>query len=137
MFIQRVYKSTFEAAHSIAGHPKCGNKHGHSYQLVLWLDGVTEKFEDFSDIKILVDDFVQQQYDHHDIGDKTAEQIVGEICGYLTRRAKAGYAELSETAKFGILCEFGDAYAKEAQKEGGIIYQHYLDTIKVAPTVSN
>jgi 6-pyruvoyl-tetrahydropterin synthase len=121
----------------IEGHPKCGVKHGHSYQLVCRFAGATEKFEDFAEIKQRVDEYVQPKYDHQDIGDKTAEEIAGDICAYLTSFGYDGEIELSETAKFSVTLQFGRAYAEATQEDGGIKYQHYKDTLKVVPHVSN
>lgn len=53
---------TFEAAHFIPNHKgKCKNIHGHSYRIIVSVEGVHAKedgiFIDFGDIKKLIDKF--------------------------------------------------------------------------------
>jgi 6-pyruvoyltetrahydropterin/6-carboxytetrahydropterin synthase len=57
---------TFEAAHFIPGHPKCGKTHGHSYKLEVIVrapvkDGMVIDFHTFGDI---VRDHVIEHLDH-------------------------------------------------------------------------
>ena len=61
-----IYKEgTFEAAHKLANHPKCGYLHGHSYRYEVWLTGETQGnwgfVLDFHEIKLYFD-----KYDHSD-----------------------------------------------------------------------
>jgi 6-pyruvoyltetrahydropterin/6-carboxytetrahydropterin synthase len=57
---------TFEAAHFIPGHDKCGEMHGHTYRVTLELqgpvldDGMIMDFHDLSVVKELL----VKQYDH-------------------------------------------------------------------------
>jgi len=105
--IQRTYKSTFEAGHFIRGHPKCGVQHGHSYNLIVHVNGFAEKWLDFADIKTTVDSFVQKKFDHQFLGDISAEKISEQISEYLETNGWSGKLELMETSKFGITLPFG------------------------------
>lgn len=104
--LERIYKSSFEAAHLIKGHPKCGVPHGHSYHLNVYFNGDIEVWVDFHDLKTAVDSFVQTKYDHQDLGDMTAEKIAAEIATYLQDSNYSGYLELFETEKFGVRLHF-------------------------------
>lgn len=104
----RIYKVTFEAAHLIEGHPKCGIKHGHSYHLTVnvhtddlntWLD--------FADIKKDVDEYVMKEMDHKDLGNASAEQITKRIADYLVSIGYHGNLDLFETEKYGVYRSFG------------------------------
>ena len=99
----RIYKTGFEAAHHIKGHPKCGRTHGHSYKLNVFVRGFAEEWVDFKDIKKTVDSFINTIYDHRDLGNMTAEAIALDIVRYFQKFKWEGYIELYETAKFGIM----------------------------------
>jgi 6-pyruvoyl-tetrahydropterin synthase len=132
MFLQRVYKSTFEASHFIKDHEKCGTRHGHSYKLIVYMNGDTSKWEDFADIKNIVDSYVQTKYDHKDLDNISAEEIAGDIARYLTEQSCQGKLELQETEKYSIMLAFGSIYVSESTKLGGIKFAKY-----VKPNVSN
>lgn len=57
---------SFEAAHRLLGHPKCGKLHGHSYRVIVELstselkEGMVRDYGDLKDIK----DFIDQVLDH-------------------------------------------------------------------------
>jgi len=62
-----IYKTTtFESAHLLAGHPKCGKLHGHSYKLEVWVtsDELIEPYDFVLDFHIISD--IAKQYDHSD-----------------------------------------------------------------------
>jgi len=113
MDIQRTYECGFEAAHIIEGHPKCGNKHGHSYKLRIIIAGETEKWLDFADIKTNVDSYIMTNFDHQDLGNITAEEIAGKIAQHLSSLGWQGEISLNETAKFGVAMVFGKAVMEE------------------------
>ena len=99
----RMYRREFAAAHIIAGHPKCGRMHGHNYQLLAKVYGKSGEWLDFEEVKRTVDGFIDEKYDHRDIGNMTCEQLAKEIQTHLTSRFKNRVeVELWETAKFGV-----------------------------------
>ena len=59
---------TFEAAHSLPDHPKCGTLHGHSYKLEVTLEGKVDENTgmvlDFGVLKEIVQRAVLQDVDH-------------------------------------------------------------------------
>ena len=64
---------TFEAAHHIVGHEKCGHVHGHSYVLDVTLKGEPHKETgmtiDFGLLKELVTDSLISLVDHKDLNE--------------------------------------------------------------------
>lgn len=101
--IARLYRREFAAAHIIAGHPRCGRLHGHNYQLLAKVYGKSEEWLDFEDIKRKVDQFIDEKYDHHDIGnmscERLARQLQEQLSIYFMTTVKI---ELWETGKFGV-----------------------------------
>ena len=118
MYLTRSYRTGFEAAHIINGHPKCGVKHGHSYKLEVNIMGTAEKFIDFADIKRNVEDCVMD-LDHKDLGDVTAEEIAYSISLHLTNVGYKGHIRLWETDKFSVTLEIGNA-VWENERSGGL-----------------
>ena len=64
----------FEAAHRLPEHPgKCRELHGHSYELVVNMEGPIEEPSgmviDFSDLKQIVRERVVQRLDHRNVND--------------------------------------------------------------------
>ena len=101
--IARLYKREFAAAHIIAGHPRCGRMHGHNYQLLAKVYGQSSEWLDFEDIKKQVDKFIDEKYDHHDIGNMTCERLARELQEQLIIFFKSHVKiELWETGKFGV-----------------------------------
>ena len=101
--IARLYKREFAAAHIIAGHPRCGRMHGHNYQLLAKVHGQSSEWLDFEDIKKQVDKFIDEKYDHHDIGNMTCERLARELQEQLSIFFKSLVKiELWETGKFGV-----------------------------------
>jgi 6-pyruvoyl-tetrahydropterin synthase len=101
--VARLYRREFAAAHIIAGHPKCGRQHGHNYTLLARVYGSSGKWLDFEDVKRTVDEFIDQKYDHRDIGNMTCETLARQIQGQLSNLFKTRVKiELWETGKFGV-----------------------------------
>lgn len=121
MLIQRVYRTRFETAHYIEGHPKCGQLHGHTYHLIAYINGDTGIWSDFHDIKQTVDECSFLKYDHKNVGNKTAEEIAGAIAEHLTEKGYQGKLELFETENFSVILNFGSIIATEKMKNGGMI----------------
>jgi 6-pyruvoyl-tetrahydropterin synthase len=51
--------------------------HGHNYQLLAKVYGKSDEWLDFEDIKRKVDQFIDEKYDHHDIGNMSCEDWLG------------------------------------------------------------
>ncbi len=101
--IARVYKREFASAHIIAGHSKCGRLHGHNYTLLARVYGRSGEWLDFEEIKRHVDELIDREYDHQDIGDMTCERLACQIQEQLRNRFKSQVKiELWETGKFGV-----------------------------------
>ena len=101
--VARLYKREFAAAHIIAGHPKCGRQHGHNYTLVTKVYGNFDEWLDFEDIKRKVDGFIDERYDHRDMGNMTCEKLARQIQEQLSNLFRARVKiELWETGKFGV-----------------------------------
>jgi 6-pyruvoyltetrahydropterin/6-carboxytetrahydropterin synthase len=101
--IARLYRREFAAAHIIAGHPRCGRMHGHNYMLLAKVYGKSVEWLDFDDIKRRVDEFIDEKYDPHDIGNMTCERLARELQEQLSNFFKTTVKiELWETGKFGV-----------------------------------
>ena len=101
--IARLYRREFASAHIIAGHPRCGRLHGHNYQLLAKVYGKSEEWLDFEDIKKKVDQFIDEKYDHHDIGNMSCERLARQLQEQLSFFFKTTVKiELWETGKFGV-----------------------------------
>jgi 6-pyruvoyltetrahydropterin/6-carboxytetrahydropterin synthase len=101
--IARLYRREFASAHIIAGHPRCGRLHGHNYQLIAKVYGKSDEWLDFEDIKKKVDQFIDEKYDHHDIGDMSCERLARQLQEQLRIFFKTTVKiELWETGKFGV-----------------------------------
>src|SRR5215217_9159667 len=101
-------------SHIIPNHPQCGINHGHSYNLIVKIDGELERFVDFHTIKDVVEKEIKEKYDHkinpetNKIYELTAEDLAFRIGKYLaTKFEVSGEIELFETAKYGVRYEFG------------------------------
>ena len=101
--VARLYRREFAAAHIIAGHPKCGRQHGHNYTLLAKVYGHSDQWLDFEDVKRTVDGFIDEKYDHRDIGNMTCETLARHIQEQLSNLFKTRVKiELWETGKFGV-----------------------------------
>jgi 6-pyruvoyl-tetrahydropterin synthase len=110
--IQRVYKTSFEMAHVIKGHPVCGIEHGHSYRLTVYFDGFSNEWVDFHDLKDVVDKEIKEKYDHKkdikgNVFEISAEMLAFNIGNYLYKKGYSGELELYETDKYGVKIKFG------------------------------
>ena len=101
--IARLYRREFASAHIIAGHPRCGRLHGHNYQLIAKVYGMSDEWLDFEDIKKKVDQIIDEKYDHHDIGNMSCEMLARQLQEQLRIFFKTTVKiELWETGKFGV-----------------------------------
>ena len=99
--MKRIYRTSFDSAHFIEGHNKCGEIHGHTYHIEVILD-IPDKFFDFHKIRESVD-FVLSHYDHHNLGNKTCEDLVLDIYDDLAQHFKGTIKiRLFETEHFGV-----------------------------------
>ena len=66
-----VKRFTFEAAHFLPGHPKCGQVHGHSWIVKISVKGEIKNHMviDFHNLKALVDSYVIDKLDHKLLND--------------------------------------------------------------------
>jgi len=83
--IKLVKKFKFEAGHHLPNHPKCGIKHGHSFQLEVSVEGRIRKETgmviDFHDLKAIVNSYIIEKVDHKYLNDEfefipTCENLV-------------------------------------------------------------
>ncbi len=76
-----------DCAHHLAGHPKCGRNHGHTYRIELVIEGQASggMLVDFSDLKGRARE-VLAEYDHRDWNDFLEYPTVENICELLHRR---------------------------------------------------
>ncbi len=106
----------FDAAHNLIHyHGKCERLHGHTYKLVVKLEGTRDSEDmiyDFTDLKRLVKENILEEFDHHYINDfieqPTAENIAIYIWDKLeplvkTDNARLYEIEVWETATSGIV----------------------------------
>lgn len=99
----RIYKTSFEAAHYIEGHVKCGSIHGHSFNLTVKLfEKDLKHWIDFEDIKKQVDMHLIKTFDHKNLGNITCEEIAIKISEFLLSKRYTGSIQLNETNQFGI-----------------------------------
>jgi 6-pyruvoyltetrahydropterin/6-carboxytetrahydropterin synthase len=102
----------FEAAHSLPNHPgKCRELHGHSYELVVSMEGPIEQESgmviDFSDLKQVVRERVVKLLDHRNVNDiidnPTAERMAEWIWRQLADRLPLVEIELHETRNCSVV----------------------------------
>ena len=112
-----IKKFTFDAAHNLVIYKgKCENLHGHTYQLVVKLEGKPSRTDgmvlDFIELKKIVTENVLDVLDHAYINDivpqSTAENISVWIWGKLfpslrRKNCKLVELELWETATSGVV----------------------------------
>ena len=94
------YESSFEAAHFLPGHSKCGEIHGHSYKVLVTLDSEHLNAQgmvmDFNELKNLLDPILPDHkllneiYDFH----PTAENLAAYFYTALKRHIPDLLAEV-------------------------------------------
>ncbi len=72
---------TFDAAHFLPGHPKCGRVHGHTYRVEVEVEGELRNgmVIDFEDLKNLLREVVGR-YDHGLINDSIENPTCENLC---------------------------------------------------------
>lgn len=115
MIIGKIFR--FEAAHQLPGektYGECANMHGHSYKLIVELEGEPDKtgmVMNFKKLKKIVNKSIIKIYDHSVLNEKfkipTAELMVEELKNQLTALLPNGIIVYSLT-----LYETEDSYAK-------------------------
>jgi 6-pyruvoyltetrahydropterin/6-carboxytetrahydropterin synthase len=84
---------TFDAAHFLPGHPKCGALHGHTWTVTVFVDGMMkgDMVIDFHSLNEMVRDILKA-YDHTNLNrllhSPTVENITNLICSSLIGRIK-------------------------------------------------
>lgn len=78
-----------DCAHHLPGHPKCGQLHGHTYQVDVAVEGDHQggMLLDFADLKKTVRD-VLAEYDHRDWNSFLKYPTVENICELIQGRLK-------------------------------------------------
>ena len=86
---------TFDAAHHIPGHPKCGAVHGHTYTCTVELHGIVEGRDSMLyDFNFLSE--VKDNFDHTNLGDNsTCEQLAMAILQLVSTKADENIAWIS------------------------------------------
>lgn len=114
---------TFEAAHALLGHPKCGFTHGHTYTLEVMVEGKRQGVWgfviDFHDLDQEVKK-VLSYYDHKDLSTKvmpypTVEEIASRLFDEIERALEKYEVELVQI----VLWEGDGGYAI-VTKEGEV-----------------
>jgi 6-pyruvoyltetrahydropterin/6-carboxytetrahydropterin synthase len=79
-----------DCAHSLPGHPKCGQLHGHTYRIEVVVEGPMSEgmLVDFADLKAEVRS-VLERYDHRNWNDFLAYPSVENICQRLAEDLRA------------------------------------------------
>ncbi len=94
MILTRIFK--FDAAHNLVEyHGKCEKLHGHTYKLVVKLEGEPGKEDmimDFSELKRIVESKILQQLDHSYLNEFIQQPSAENIAKWIWARL---YDELS------------------------------------------
>lgn len=84
MIVGRIF--TFNAAHYLPGHPKCGKLHGHTYKMEIIVSGPVQDdgmTVDFGWLKELVQDYVMPDLDHALLNDSVKMPTAENLCVYV------------------------------------------------------
>lgn len=88
-----IRKFTFDAAHFVpCYHGKCENLHGHTYKLVVKVEGTMDAegmVIDFAELKKIVKDNVVDKFDHHCLNDIMPVPTAENICIYVWQKIAA------------------------------------------------
>lgn len=98
-----------DCAHSLPGHPKCGQLHGHTYRVEIVIEGETNggMVVDFADLKAQARE-VFGRYDHRNWNDFLEFPSVENICERL-------YRELRERIKYPLVIRVFEGSGKWAE----------------------
>lgn len=84
-----IYEHTFAAAHRLPNHPgKCRNIHGHNYKVTIELQNSDfdhdniDMVMDFYDVKQMVNQVIDDKFDHKIILQELDEVLVGAFYGH-------------------------------------------------------
>lgn len=97
MFLTK--KFTFDSAHHLTKYKgKCGKPHGHTYTLLVTVEGEIKKngmVMDFLDLKKLVQSQVLDRLDHSDLNDIFDNSTAENICEWIWKKLES------------LVCDFG------------------------------
>jgi 6-pyruvoyltetrahydropterin/6-carboxytetrahydropterin synthase len=98
-----------DCAHSLPGHPKCGQLHGHTYTVEIVIEGQASGgiVVDFGDLKVQARE-VLGRYDHRNWNDFLEFPSVENICELL-------YRELRERIKYPLVIRVFEGSGKWAE----------------------
>ena len=108
--MKRIYKTSFDAAHFIKDHPKCGQRHNHQYKLKVTLNS-SEEWLDFHVIRERIEKALADIgiVDHTEnwLGHKTCEKLAEDIYRAVLKmchdlKLNNVKVELYETEHFGV-----------------------------------
>lgn len=111
-----VRRMSFDAAHWLPGHPKCGTCHGHRFVVELGVRGEVGEdgmVLDFAELKRFLDT-VKETFDHGVVNDTVEVPTSENLCLYVKNRFLAPYGcEL----RFVRVWETEDSYAEWRNEE--------------------
>ena len=102
--MQASARFTFEAAHHLDGHPKCGRLHGHSYKLEVTVNTVASIpiSSDFGVLKAVVRRVIIDKFDHQDLNAfleyPSAERLTVVMANSLRKPLQAAQMNLVSVA---------------------------------------
>ena len=102
-----------DCAHTLPGHPKCGQLHGHTYRVEVVVEGEMKggMVLDFADLKARIR-AVLARYDHRHWNDFMDYPTVENICDRLAD-------EIAEGVAFPLSLRVYEGHAKWAETERG------------------
>jgi len=89
---------TFEAAHFLPGHEKCGRTHGHTYRLTVEVEGRVNQYEMVMDLHELSDIVreVIEQFDHSLLNDRFYTPTCEHMAAWIAMRIEASLPIFAE-----------------------------------------
>ncbi|HHN74879.1 MAG TPA: 6-carboxytetrahydropterin synthase QueD [Acidobacteria bacterium] len=105
MIVRRSY--LFEASHQLPRHPgKCRRLHGHSYRLVVEVEGEIDPVQgmviDFFDLDAIVERRVLERLDHHHLNDLIENPTAEWIAVWIYRQLKGEVGGLRSVELFEV-----------------------------------